>query len=148
MTPIPFWRKSGALRPNYRSEAKSLFTRFSQRHELSYSVKEDEIDVWWEFPVQDKLSWPVTLMLQNADELSFGVPGFWSYFFPFPSIAEKFQAYIDDWVCGRARMVRHPGLIRLTARTDLEVLADGNWTRVYRSHGDAWPHSTNMIRNS
>lgn len=148
------WRQFNAPRPNYARDAISLFTRFSQRHELTYHVKEEPVldeagvDVWWEFPVQSNLQWPVTLMLQNFDELSFGVPGFWSYFFPFPSVVNKFETYIDAWVVGKARIVRRPGRWRIISSSDLEFFSEGKWTRVYSGCGDPWPHQNNiMIQN-
>jgi hypothetical protein len=44
--------------------------------------------------------------LQNNDELNFGVSGFWSYFFPFPKVAVKFEEILDAWIEGRARIAR------------------------------------------
>jgi hypothetical protein len=151
---VQYWRQFNAPRVDYAREAIALFTRFSQRHGLSYAVKEEAVldqagvDVWWEFPVQNKLCWPITLMLQNFDELSFGVPGFWSYLFPFSSVADKFESYIDAWVAGEARIVRRPGRWRITSISDLEIFSGGKWTRVYSGGGDAWPHQNIMtIRN-
>jgi hypothetical protein len=145
------WRQFNAPRPNYARDSISLFTRFSQRHGLTYNIKEEPVldktgvDVWWEFPVQKQLEWPVTLMLQNLDELNFGVPGFWSYFFPFPSVVGKFETYIDAWVVGKARIVRRPGRWEFTSSSDLEVLSGQEWTRVYSGGGDRWPHQDIMI---
>jgi len=141
------WRQFTRPRADYSADAIALFTRFSQRHGLAYVPSDVPVEVMWEFPVQKKLVWPITLGLQNADELNFGVPGFWSYFFPFPSIAAKFESYIDAWVLGEARIVRHPGRFRITSSTDLEMLTDGKWTKVYGGYGDPWDHPTLMIRN-
>lgn len=61
----------------YIEQATALFTRFAERHRLTYEVEPDApIEVLWTFPRQDGLSMPVTLGLQNIDELNFGVADF------------------------------------------------------------------------
>lgn len=70
-------------RTDYTTQAKALFGRFAERHGLSYAISPDApVEVLWTFPEQPKLSMPITLGLQNLDELNFGVSDFWSYFFP------------------------------------------------------------------
>jgi len=77
---------------DYSEEAAALFARFAERHRLIYSVEPDApIEVLWEFPEQQGLSFPVTLGLQNGDELNFGVADFWSSFFPFERSASTFE---------------------------------------------------------
>ncbi|WP_213291124.1 hypothetical protein [Bradyrhizobium sp. sGM-13] len=85
---------------------------------------------------------------QNLDELTFGVPGFWSHFFPFPSAEEKFESYIDAWVHGHARIVRRPGRFRITSSSNLEILAGGAWEKVYGGYSDLWPHQSIIIQNT
>jgi hypothetical protein len=85
----------------YADEATALFDRFAQRHELDHLEVDAPADVLWEFPIQKGLGLPLTLCLQNWDELNFGVPGFWSYFFPFPNVAEEFESHLDAWFQGR-----------------------------------------------
>jgi hypothetical protein len=143
---MPKQQTDASRNPGYIDGAIALFTRFSDRHGLAFNAEPDApIEVLWKFPVQEKLVWPITLGLQNLDELNFGLPGFWSYFFPFASVAEKFEAYIDAWVLGRARVVRHRRWF--SSSSELEVLTDGKWARVYRAYGERWPHHTTIIRN-
>ena len=49
------------------------------------------VELMWHIPAQKGLSLPLTLGLQNWDELNLGVEDFWSYFFPFENVAEKFE---------------------------------------------------------
>ena len=79
----------------YTDEATALFSRFAQRHELVHLEIHAPTEVLWELPIQKGLSIPLTLCLQNRDELNFGVPGFWSYFFPFPNVAEDFEGHLE-----------------------------------------------------
>ena len=88
-------------RRDYTAEAEALFGRFAERHGLSYDVETGvPMEVCWTFPVQPKLSMPLTLGLQNCDELNFGVSDFWSYFFPFQNVADEFERILDAWVAG------------------------------------------------
>lgn len=107
----------------YIDEATELFERFAARHELIYRVEDQpEVHLLWTFPVQPKLALEVTLGLQNLDELNFGVERFWCYFFPFEQVAERFEAILDAWVKGRARI----GVV-------------GQWGRLLQLHeNDAW----------
>ncbi|MDO9412191.1 MAG: hypothetical protein Q7T81_06415 [Pseudolabrys sp.] len=134
-------------RPNYTDAAISLFTRFSERHDLVYKALDAPVEVMWEFPVQERLSLPLTLGLQNRDELNFGAPGFWSYFFPFPAVSENFERYLDAWALGQARIIHRPGRLRITSTSTLEVLTDGKWLSVYSASGSPWPHTNIEIRN-
>ena len=69
---------------DYTTEAQALFQRFAERHALSYDVETDmPMEVCSTFPKQPNLSLPITLGLQNSDDINFGVSDFWSYFFPF-----------------------------------------------------------------
>ena len=120
---------------DYTMEAEALFLRFAERHGLQYAVEpEAPIEVLWEFPAQMKLSLPLTLGLQNGDELNFGVSGFWSYFFPYPTVAEHFESILDAWVEGRAR-------IGVTGRWSriLQVQKGDTWETVYWANGCIWP---------
>ncbi|WP_156340206.1 hypothetical protein [Sphingomonas sp. Leaf17] len=115
---------------DHSEEATALFTRFAERHRLVYTVVPDApIEVLWEFPEQDGLSFPITLGLQNGDELNFGVADFWSNFFPFEKSALTFERALDAWVAGDARIVR----VALGGRA-LQLLDTGQWTTVYRAN--------------
>lgn len=86
-------------RADHTAEAEALFRRFAERHGLAYEAETGvPTEVCWTFPEQPKLSMPLTLGLQNCDELNFGVSDFWSYFFPFEDVAEEFERAIDAWV--------------------------------------------------
>jgi len=92
------------------------------------------MEVCWTFPEQAKLSLPLTLGLQNCDELNFGVSDFWSYFFPFEAVADKFERILDAWVVGDAR-VATTGL-----RSRLLQVREGNrWRTVYGAGGCLFP---------
>jgi hypothetical protein len=115
---------------DYSKEAAALFARFAERHELVYIVEPDApIEVLWEFPEQKRLSFPITLGLQNGDELNFGVAGFWSNFFPFGQSASTFERALDAWVVGDARVVR----VALGGRA-LQLCDSGGWKTIYRAN--------------
>ncbi len=115
---------------DYSEEAAALFARFAERHRLVYSVEPDApIEVLWEFPEQQGLSFPVTLGLQNGDELNFGVADFWSSFFPFERSASTFERALDAWVAGDARIVR----VALGGRA-LQLCDGGQWKTIYRAN--------------
>ena len=85
----------------------------------------------------------MTLGLQNNDELNFGVPGFWSYLFPFSNVAVKFEGMLDAWVEGRARMARRG----LTSRFQVPA-GDGSWSTLYTARGHLeWNHPAAIIQN-
>jgi hypothetical protein len=122
-------------RQDYTAEAEALFRRFAERHGLTYDVEADvPTEVCWTFPEQAKLSLPLTLGLQNCDELNFGVSDFWSYFFPFESVAEKFESILDAWVAGDARVAIMLGRGRL-----LQVREGDHWKAVYGANGCLFP---------
>ncbi len=115
------------MRHDYTEQAEALFTRFAQRHGLSYEVETDvPMEVCWILPAQEKLSLPLTLGLQNLDELNFGVSDFWSYFFPFERAAERFERILDAWVSGEARVAVTGPWGRV-----LQLWEDGRWKSVY-----------------
>ena|SRR6185437_13910670 len=111
------------------ADAAALFERFAARHRLSHSVKHAPVELCWLFPEQSGLTLPITLALQNGDELSFGVGDFWSYFFPFPEVATEFESIIDSWVTRAARIAVYGGRGRV-----LEVLKDGKWRPAYSAN--------------
>lgn len=120
---------------DFTMEAEALFQRFAERHGLQHTVRPDvPIEVFWEFPEQPKLSLPLSLGLQNGDELNFGVSDFWSYFFPFPTVAEHFESILDAWVEGRARVGKTGRRSRI-----LQVRKDDVWETVYGAGGCIWP---------
>jgi hypothetical protein len=84
--------------------------------------------VLWTFPAQENLTYPVVLGLQNEDELNFGVGEFWSYFFPYPEVAAEFEALLEAWAQGRARIDSVNGRRAIA----LQVLSDGEWRTRYR----------------
>ena len=114
---------------DYTQEARTLFAGFAQRHGLIYDAdKTAPVEVCWRFPTQAKLSPPLTLALQNGDELNFGVGGFWSYFFPFPEVAAEFQHILDAWIAGEARVLTTSPWGR-----SRQLREDGRWQTVYRA---------------
>jgi hypothetical protein len=122
-------------RRDYSTEAEALFRRFADRHALSYDVETGvPMEVCWTFPEQPKLSLPLTLGLQNCDELNFGVSDFWSYFFPFEDVADKFEGILDAWVDGNARVAIMRGRGRL-----LQVREGDDWNAVYGANGCLFP---------
>lgn len=129
-------------RTDYTTQAVVLFERFAARHDLSYEVTpEVNVEVLWTFPAQSKLSMPITLALQNYDELNFGVFDFWSYFFPFEAVAERFERAIDAWVNGEARIA----VGRFGGRK-LQVRKGEKWETVYYASGCLLPLLSNPVR--
>jgi len=121
-------------RTTYVEEARSLFWRFAERHELSFQVETDlPTMLFCEFHVQKRLRRPIILGLQNSDELNFDVGTFWSYFFPFPKVVKDFDLILDAWISGTARIVE---FTRFSGQS-LEIETNGHWTEVYRANG--WP---------
>ena len=130
--------------PDYTEQAQALFSAFVTRHRLRHRVVAAPVELLWEVPAQERLKLPITLGLQNGDELNFGVPSFWSYFFPFPNVRDEFDRLLDAWIEGRAR-VSYRG--RFRARI-LELFRDGEWRIVYRAHDWArWPHANKVVSN-
>ena len=119
---------------DYTAEAEALFRRFADRHGLTHEVETAPMEVCWTFPRQPKLSLPVTLGLQNGDELNFGVSDFWSYFFPFEEVAETFEHAIDAWVVRNARIAVTGFRSRL-----LQVRKGDGWKTVYGADGCLFP---------
>jgi len=129
-------------RRDYTAKAEALFRRFAERHALSYSITPDApIEVLWTFPEQPKLTMPLTLGLQNGDELNFGVGDFWSYFFPFDAVEEKFERALDAWVCGDARIAIGRGWGR-----KLQVREGKEWTTTYGANGCLLPLPFKPVR--
>lgn len=101
---------------------------------LSFRVETDlPAMLFWEFPVQERLRTPIVLGLQNSDELNFGVGTFWSYFFPFPEVADEFNLILDAWIAGTARVVEFAWF----SGHSLEIERNGEWTEAYSANG--WP---------
>lgn len=112
------------------AKAERLFREFAKRHDLRFeSDLEVPMELCWTFPVQPGLSMPITLGLQNLDELNFGVGEFWSYFFPFDDVAPRFEGFIDAWIEGDAR-------VAMTGRSSgwLQVRDGVSWKTVYSAN--------------
>jgi hypothetical protein len=148
MNPLRSLRRFWASPVRHADEAAALFGRVARRYGLDHLEIDASIEVLWEFPIQRGLSLPLTLGLQNRDELNFGVPGFWSYFFPFPRIAKEFESCLDAWLIGQARIVRQRRFARIASSSTLEVRKDSEWKTVYRNLGGDWPHAADVIQNS
>ncbi|MBA4780972.1 MAG: hypothetical protein MK060_14480 [Blastomonas sp.] len=117
---------------DYTKEAETLFTAFAERHGFNYIVEDlsvSQMDVHWTFPSQTGLSLELTLGLQNYDELNFGLPGFWSNFFPYEAISHQFIEIVDAWVLGRARIAKTGRWSRV-----LQVEEKGEWRTIYRAN--------------
>lgn len=124
-------------RRDHTPDAEALFTRFAERHGLTYAVQTGApVEVMWLFPRQDGLSLPITLGLQNGDELNFGVADFWSHIFPFDAVADGFETLLDAWVTGDARIQVLRGHHRRLQRRN----GDG-WETVYRANPPLLPFS-------
>ena len=109
------------------AEANALFHRFVERHGFTHEVDTAApVEVLWHIPAQEGLSFPLTLGLQNWDELNFGVDDFWSYFFPFDAVASDFEQILDQWVSGNARVA----VVGKRART-LQTRDGDDWKSVY-----------------
>lgn len=121
-------------RGDYTIEAEAMFRRFAERHGLAYQVEIAPMEVCWTFPEQPKLSMSLTLGLQNADELNFGVSDFWSYFFPFEDVSDEFERILDAWVEGNARIA----ITGLRSRL-LQMREHGRWRTVYGANGCLFP---------
>lgn len=120
---------------DFTLEAEELFAAFAARYGLRYRVDDKApMEVCWEFPVQQGLSEPIILGLQNSDELNFGVGKFWSYFFPFPKKVAEFGRILDAWMAGEARVVS-----RLFGE-ELQLRDGASWRKVYGA-GRTWPES-------
>ena len=129
---------------DYTQEAKVLFAAFADRYGLIYDVDEAApVEVCWRFPVQEHLSVPITLALQNGDEINFCVAEFWSYFFPFPKVAGEFDGILDAWAAGKARVVT--GIWG----SSLQVFDAGHWKTVYRAGRffPAWGRRERLVQN-
>lgn len=127
---------------DFTEEAEELFRRFADRHGFHYEIERDvPMEVCWIFPAQDGLSLPITLGLQNSDELNFGVSDFWSYFFPLTDVADQFESIINAWVSGDAR-VAVTGI-----RSRLLQIRDGDkWKSVYGADGCLFPFKLRPFR--
>jgi len=148
MNPLRSLRRFWTSPVRHTDEATTLFSRFAKRHGLHHLEIDAPVEVLWEFPIQKGLSLPLTLGLQNNDELNFGVPGFSSYFFPFPRIAEGFESCLDAWLMGQARIVRRRRFAQIASSSILEVRKDSEWKTVYRHFSGDWPHAADVIQNS
>lgn len=119
------------LMKDYTVEAETLFSRFARDHGFTYEIAANvPMEVCWTFPAQDGLYHPITLGLQNSDELNFGVSDFWSYFFPFDDVADQFEHVIKAWVSGDARVAITSSRSRL-----LQVRNGAKWKTVYGANG-------------
>jgi len=128
-------------RKDYTSEAETLFKRFADRHGLTWIVEDAPMEVCWSFPAQPKLSLPLTLGLQNCDELTLGVSDFWSYFFPYEQVEGEFERILDAWVAGDARVAIAGRWSRL-----LQVREADRWRTVYGANGCLFPISRKPFR--
>lgn len=130
---------------DYTREAEALFTRFAERHQLSYEIEHDApVELLWTFPVQVRLAFPIILGLQNCDELNFGVSDFWSYFFPFEKAAAQFERILDAWVTGEARVAVTGSRGRV-----LQLWEKGRWRSVYGANRilPVWRRPKRTIEN-
>ncbi len=126
-------------------EATALFTRFAGRHGLHFEVEHDApVEVLWNFPVQNGVTLPIVLGLQNGDELNFGVADFWSYFFPFETAAEQFEQALDAWITGDARVAVTGPWGRV-----LQVREKGRWRSIYGANRllPVWREPRRTIEN-
>lgn len=118
---------------DYTHEAEALFARIAERRGLRFEIDQKApVEVLWRFPKQEQLSVPIVLALQNNDELNFGVADFWSYLFPFPQVADRFEKLVEAWISGDARIIT-----RLWGRS-LQLRVESGWQSEYEA-GQLWP---------
>lgn len=135
-------------RRDYTPEAAELFSAFAKRHDLIYvDDKTQAVELFWSFPIQSKLSRPISIYLQNYDELSFSVGHFWTDEFPFPDVKDKFVQMIDAWVEGRARVTRKQRFLNLFSVSTLEIYNGTEWQVRYQSGGGSWTSKEVIIQN-
>lgn len=116
---------------DYTPEAEALFGRLAERYKLEFVVERGvPMELLWAFPVQPHLSRPITLGLQNLDELNFGVGDLWTYFFPFPDHAERFEQIVGSWIEGNGRVAVTGG-----KSCNLQLLEGAVWKTVYSQNG-------------
>ena len=96
-------------------EAEALYVDFAHKHQLHF-VKEitADGDIFLVFPVQDKLSFKLTLGIQNGDEANIGIKDFWSYIFPYPDNVEYLNEILDGLVTGTHSLAEYQQLNRVT----------------------------------
>ena len=110
--------------------AQAIFADFAARHDLAFTAAVGTpMELLWDFPEQPGLAHPITLCLSNGDELSFGVGDFWSYFFPFADVKDLFEAVLDAWMEGRARIAVYRGRKRT-----LEMREGEGWRVAYTAN--------------
>lgn len=113
-------------------EVEHFFRDFASRHSLNISKDDqDSIEFIMTVPVQNRLSFELTLGLQNSDEINIGFKEFWSYIFPFKEQKKHLNQILDGLITGHTRLATYRQIGRIISR-DLEVYENENWTRVYR----------------
>ena len=117
-----------------RAEAEAMFKAIATRQGLRLiAVDNPHVELEMQVPGEAE-ALPVTLGLQNGDELNFGVGPFWSSFFPFASVRGVFEKAAEGRFTGQTRLVEHWRGRRLV-RIDMQVrLKDGTWQRIYRQY--------------
>ncbi|UPT63229.1 MAG: hypothetical protein M0D54_01275 [Hyphomonadaceae bacterium JAD_PAG50586_4] len=124
---------------DHTPEAEALFRAFAERHSLTIrKVKEPNVELLMELPRQPGLSFDLTLGLQNADELSIGFEGFWSYIFPFNQKHELVSSLLDGIVSGACRLAVHRQF-GLVVKRVLERRVGDNWEPIYQALGFGVP---------
>lgn len=124
---------------DHTAEAEALFRAFVDRHSLTIrKIDEPNVELLMEVPQQAGLSFDLTLGLQNADELSIGFEGFWSYIFPFDQKRELVSSLLDGIVSGACRLAIHKQFGVVVKRV-LERRVGENWEPVYHALGFGLP---------
>ena len=118
------------------AEAEAMFVAIAERRGVAITrVDNPHVDLEIRIDGDEGLAvLPVTLGLQNSDELTFGVGEFWASFFPFDAVKGLFEKAVEGWFTGQTRFVyfwRGGRLVRI----DMQVrLKDGSWQKVYRQY--------------
>jgi len=102
------WPFQHRPRPHYTAAAEALILEICQRHGLK--VERDEsapVELLFRIPVQEGLSVPIVAGLQNDDELNLSIGEFWSYFFPFEKVKDKFSEALDGFIRGECRVTEY-----------------------------------------
>ena len=111
-----------------------MFRRIAERCDLSLVRDDDEDAPLFTLTTKDGAGDPVTLGLQNTDELTFSVGEFWASFFPYETVQGLFEKAVLGWFGGQTRLACH-WRGRKLVRIDMQVrLKHGAWRRIYTEY--------------
>ena len=129
-----------------------MFRDIAERFNLSIEKADNApIELLMEMPKQQGLDFPITLGLQNGDELNIGVNAFWSYFFPFEEKKALVEQSISDLIRGKMWIEHHHQFGRIT-KSQLVSGVNGKRKVLYTSqkalHFPFLPRKKTKIQNA